>query len=564
VSDELGILLNLAVAFGLAALGGALAVRLRQSPLIGYLLAGIIIGPFTPGFVADPHRLGALAEIGIIFLMFALGVEFSIEELLRVRWAALLGTPLQLLATGALGVGLGRLLGWSGPQALYFGALVALSSTVVILKTLLARGEVDSTHGRVLLGMLITQDLAAVAMIVLLPALTGTSGALLPTLVLALGKAALFIGGTLFLGQRVVPRLLAGVARLGSEELFILAAAALALGAALGATALGLSTALGAFLAGLVVGSSEVEHRALAEVTPLRDLFTSLFFISVGMLIDPHYVADNVLLVAGVAVAVLVGKGVVATLVALLPRLRLSSKTALFVGLGLAQVGEFSFVLARQGVAQGVLNAAQYSLVLTTSVLTLVATPALFWIVPRLDLALAGVPLVGALFRPRIMLLPDAEGHAGWRDHVIVVGCGRVGSRVIHALHVHGLPVVGIDGDLGAVEAVRRQGVEAIYGDASYRAVLAAAQPERARALVVALPDEGAARVIVLNARALNSALDIVARAISPAAARVLRQVGAREAVEPELEGGLELLRHALAAVGASEHEQAAARSRSE
>ena len=560
MTEELSILLNLAIALGLALIGGTVAVRLRQSPLIGYLLAGIVIGPFTPGFVGDTHRLGGLAEIGVIFLLFALGVEFSLEELARVRRIALGGTALQLALTGLLGVGLGHLLGWTSPQALYLGALVAMSSTVVILKTLQARGETDSAHGRVLLGMLIVQDLAAVALIVVLPTVTTHTNALLPTLAVALGKALLFIGGTLLLGRRLVPHLLNAVARLGSDELFIVATAALALGAALGATALGLSTALGAFLAGLLVGFSEVEHRALSEVTPLRDLFTSLFFVSVGTLINPLYLWEHPLLVVSVALAVVALKGIGATAVALLPAFHLSSKTALFVGLGLAQVGEFSFVLARQGVEQHVLEAAQYSLILTTAVLTLVLTPALFWGVPRLDLALARVPLVGRPFRPHVVRVGTSEDGAAetWRDHVIVVGCGRVGSRVARALYAQGFQVVGIDGDLHAAETLRRQGIPMIYGDASYRAVLAAAHPEAARALVMALPDQGAARVIILNARSAQKDLNIVARATSDAAARALRAAGAAEAVEPELEGGLELLRHALAVVGVPEHEQQA------
>jgi CPA2 family monovalent cation:H+ antiporter-2 len=546
MSDELQVLVNLSVALALAFVGGALAVRLRQSPLVGYLLAGIIIGPFTPGFVGDTHRIAGLAEVGIIFLMFALGVEFSLEELARVRRIAMLGTGLQLAGTGALGVGFGLLLGWSGAAALYLGALLALSSTVVIIKTLQARGEVDSTHGRVLLGMLIVQDLAAVALLVILPALTSHAGSLLPTLALAMGKSVLFIGGTLLFGMRVVPRMVHAVARLASEELFILAVAALALGAALGATALGLSTALGAFLAGLLVGTSDVEHRAMAEIIPLRDLFSSLFFVSVGMLIDPSYVAAHPLLVIGVAAGVLILKGIVATAVAMLPTFHLSSKTALFVGLGLAQVGEFSFVLARQGVDQHVLSAGQYSLILTTSVLTLMLTPSLFWVVPRLDLALANVPAVGRAFRPRVDGQMSGQVNDGWREHMIVVGCGQVGSRVALALHAQGVPVVGIDQNLAAVEELRSQGVPMLYGDASYRVVVAAAQPESARALVVALPDYGAARVVVLNARTARPDIDIVVRARDPRTAALLRQAGAREAVEPELEGGLELLRHAL------------------
>jgi CPA2 family monovalent cation:H+ antiporter-2 len=547
MSEETKVLLNLSVALALAFLGGAVAVRLRQSPLIGYLAAGIIIGPFTPGFSGDQTRIAGLADVGIIFLMFALGVEFSLEELARVRRVALLGTGLQLGCTGILAGGFGLLLGWSATASLYLGALVALSSTVVILKTLLARGEMDSVHGSVLLGILIVQDLSAVAFLVMLPALTNNSGSLLPTLAIAMGKAVLFIGGTLLLGLRVVPWFIHSVAQLASDELFILSVVALALGAALGATELGLSTALGAFLAGLLVGTSDVEHRAMAEIVPLRDLFSSLFFVSVGMLIDPSYVGEHPFLVVSTALILLALKGIVATLVVKLRTFHLSSKTALFVGLGLAQFGEFSFVLAQQGVSQQVITASQYSLILTTSVITLVLTPTLFQFVPRLDLALARLPLIGAGFQPRLDDQPiPTEGRPELKNHVIVVGCGHVGSRVARALHRNAIKVIGIDQDLAAVEALREIGITAFYGDASYKVVLEAAEPQGARALVVTLPDFGATRVIVVNAQAANPKLDIVVRARDPQSAAALRTLGVREVVEPELEGGLELLRHAL------------------
>lgn len=514
MNEELGVILDLGVALAVACAGGLLAVRLRQSPLVGYLLAGVVIGPFTPGFVGNTERIGALAEIGIIFLLFALGMEFSVEELGRVGRIAVLGTCLQLLLTGALAAGLGLLLGWAPAQSLYLAAIVALSSTVVILKTLLARGEADSAHGRALLGMLIVQDLAAVAFIVLLPALTSEPGSLSVTLATAAAKALLFIAGTLLLG-RIVPRFLDRVARFGVEELFILVTATLALGAALAATALGLSVALGAFLAGLIVGRSDVEHHALAQVIPFRDLFISLFFVSVGMLIDPRYVADHPALMLGVALGIVVLKGAVATGVASLRAFHVFRKSALFVGLGLAQVGEFSYVLARQGVDQHVLTADQYNLVLATSVLTLVATPALFVSVPFLDTMLGGLPLVRKLFRPGVRPPAPEAADTTWRSHVIVVGGGRVGSRVAKALAGCGARVVVIDHDLQAVEALRRDGVATIYGDASYRAVLAAAHPERARAMVVALPDLAGARVVMQGAQAANPSLMVLARAES-------------------------------------------------
>lgn len=552
--EQLALLRDLGVAFALAFIGGALAQRLRQSPLVGYIAAGMVIGPFTPGFVGDPERVGALAEIGIIFLLFALGMEFSLESLGRLRRLALLGTVLQLLGCGALGFGLGRLFGWSTAEALYLAAIIAISSTVVVLKTLLARGEAESTHGRALLAMLVVQDLATVVLIVALPPLTGGGGAVLPALGVALGKAALYIAATVILGRRVIPPLLNAVARFGHDELFILATAALALGAALGAIALGLSAALGAFLAGMLVGRSEVEHRALSEVLPLRDLFTSLFFVSVGMLIDPRAVAQHLGVVIALAAAIIVFKGAVATAVALLPTFHLSSKTALFVGLGLAQIAEFSYVLAQQGVGAQVLSTDQYTEILAASVITVVLTPALFWGTPRLDRALARLPLLGLAFQPgRRGPAPLGEAAGLTAPKVIVVGCGRVGSRILRALHAQAIGVVGIDQQLGVVEALRREGLTVLYGDASYPAVLAAARPERAAAVVVALPDLAATRVVVRRAHALRADLVVIARSTSTAATLALRAAGASAIIEPEREGSLELLRCALAAVGLPE-----------
>ncbi len=556
--EDAAVLVDLSFALAMAFIGGTIAVRLRQSPLLGYLVAGIVIGPFTPGFVGDPQHISALAEIGIIFLLFALGVEFSLDELRRVGRLALVGTALQLLLTGALGWGLGSLLGWDAHQALYLAAIVAMSSTVVVLKTLIARGEMESAHGRALLGMLIVQDLAAVALIVLLPPLTGNPDNLGLTLAVALGKAVLFITGALWLGRWVVPRLMDGIARLGSDELFILAVAAVAVGTAIAATALGLSTALGAFLAGLLVGRSEVEHRALAEVTPLRDLFTSLFFVSVGMLIDPRFALTHTWLVLLVAVAVVIIKGVVNAFVAGLPAFALSGKTALFVGVGLAQIGEFSYVLARQGVDHRVLVADQYSLVLSTSVLTIVVTPALFRAVPVLDRSLARLPLLGSRFGPRAQLIQsEASGTSEeWEQHVIVAGCGRVGGRVAVLLAANGCRVIGVDRDLAILHRLRQRGIDGVYGDAGYAAVLHAAHPERARALVVALPDMAAAHAIIRHVHAARPDLSIVARATTRMAARSLLADGASAVVEPAMEGGLALLRYALTAVGIPDQER--------
>ena len=386
MSHEMHLILNVAIAVTIALAGGLVAHWLRQSVVVGYLLAGVVIGPFTPGFIGDREQIAALAEVGVIFLMFALGIEFSLKELARVRGVALLGTTVQLLLTMAAGLGLGALLGWPLTRGLFFGGVIAISSTMVILKTLLDRGEVAASHGRVLLGMLIVQDLAVVVLIVLLPKLAAGAGVAAGDLVATLVKAVAFIAATLFLGARVVPRLMAYVERLGSAELFLLAAVALALGTATASGLLGLSPALGAFMGGLMLTETEFDHRVIAEVVPMRNLFATLFFVSVGMLIDPAFIARNLPAVLGLALFIALAKAL-ATLVAILP-FRLGGKTTVFTALGMTQIGEFSYVLARAGREVGALSETLNGLILTSSLLTIILTPGAFRIAPRVAAAL--------------------------------------------------------------------------------------------------------------------------------------------------------------------------------
>ncbi len=537
MSEELHLLLNIAVAVTIALIGGLLAHALRQSVIVGYLLAGMAIGPFTPGFIGDREEIAALAEVGVIFLMFALGIEFSLKELARVRGVALVGTGAQVLLTIAAGVGLGAFLGWPLPQGLFFGGVIAISSTMVILKTLLDRGEVAAGHGRVLLGMLIVQDLAVVVLIVLLPRLAAGAGAAVDDLALTLVKAVVFIGATLFLGARVVPRLMARVERLHSPELFLLTAVALALGTATTSALLGLSPALGAFMGGLMLTETEFDHRVVAEVVPMRNLFATLFFVSVGMLIDPRFIARNLPLVIGLALFIVVVKAV-ATMAAVLP-FGLGGKTTVFTSLGMIQIGEFSYVLARAGRDAGAISDALHSLILTSSVVTIVLTPGAFWIAPRVDAALRRLPLLGRLFTPRSLVQADEGALEG---HAIVVGYGRVGRQVVAGLRETGLPVVVIEQDLHLVQELGAADIPAIYGDASYRSILEAARPERARLIVVALPDSGATRVTVLNARRANATAPILARLVRLEDEAALRRAGVTSAIAPERAGALLLL----------------------
>lgn len=537
MSHELHLILNVAVAVTVALIGGLLAHRLRQPVIVGYLLAGMLIGPFTPGFIGDHDQIAALAEVGVIFLMFALGIEFSLKELAKVRTVALVGTSAQVLLTIGAGVGLGALLGWPLMQGLFFGGIIAISSTMVILKTLLDRGEVTSNHGRVLLSMLIVQDLAVVVLIVLLPKLAAGSEAAAADLALAGLKAVLFIGATLFLGARVVPRLMAGVERLGSAELFLLTAVVLALGTATVSALLGLSPALGAFMGGLMLTETEFDHRVVAEVVPMRNLFATLFFVSVGMLIDPGFMLGNLPTVIGLALFIVLVKAVI-TLVAVLP-FRLGGKTSVFTSLGMIQIGEFSYVLARAGREAGAMSETLHSLILTSSLLTIVLTPAAFWIAPRVDLALARLPLLGRLFSAHSLVLGEEATFAG---HAIVVGYGRVGRRVTADLRAAGLTVVVIEQDFHLVEDLSRTGIPVVYGDASYQSIMTAAHVERARLLIVALPDAGATRVVVLNARRANPTVPILARVAREEYDEAIRAAGATAIVAPERAGSLLLL----------------------
>ena len=343
----LHLILNVAVAVGIALAGGLLAHLFRQPVIVGYLLAGVAIGPFTPGFVGDGGQISALAEVGVIFLMFALGIEFSLKELARVRGIAIVGTLIQVALTMLAGIGLGAALGWPFRQGLFFGGVIAIASTMVILKTLLDRGEVASAQGRVLLGMLVVQDLVVVLLITTLPQLAGGNGIDVAELARTFLTAAAFIGGTVVLGARVVPRLMLRVERLGSSELFLLTAVGLALGTATLSGVLGLSPALGAFLGGLLLTETEFDHRVIAEVVPMRNLFATLFFVSVGMLIDPQFIINNLPAVIGLTLFIVVAKALLA-FIAIAP-FKLGSKTTVFTALGIIQIGEFSYVLASTG-----------------------------------------------------------------------------------------------------------------------------------------------------------------------------------------------------------------------
>jgi len=558
VSPELRFILDLGVAVGLALLGGVVAVRLRQPPIVGYIAAGVVIGPFTPGFVGDSEEISRLADLGVVLLLFALGVEFSLHELRRVWRVAVPGAIAQVVITAVAGTLVAVPLGLSPLAAVVIGAAIAISSTLVVLKMLVERGELDSLHGRVAIGWMVVQDLVTILLIALLEPLAG-DGSLAPV-AFALLRTAAFLALAYVVGTRVLPWVFRFVSRIGSPELFLLSVFATALLAAfLSSAVFGLSLALGAFVAGIIVSESDLSHQAAGEIIPFRDLFAVLFFVSVGMLLDPMAImADPVALLVLLAVAMLV-KGAVA---ALLGRgLGLPTRSALLLGASVAQVGEFSFLLAEQALDVTLIDAHGYNLILATAVLSIVLTPAI---------VRAGSSFATHVERRTPAVEPPVAGHApvtrgertGVVDEdrlaVVVLGAGRVGRVVIRAVRARGFRCVVVDRDQRALDEVAELGAATLFGDGASRAILARAGLDRARLLVVAIGDPMSAALAVERARALNPRLTIVARARGRTEISTMRSLGVARLADPEVEAALELARAALARMGVSGPEQTA------
>ena len=481
--EELRLVVDLVIALTAAFVGGMVAQRLGQPVLIGYILAGIFIGPNTPGLVADRERVLLLANLGVAFLMFALGVEFSFAELQRVRRAALIGGGLQIPLTIVLGAAAGLAVGWSPRAALLLGGAFAISSSVVALKLLLGRGEIDSPQGRVALGLSVVQDLSLVPMLALLPVLAGGGEELGVALLRSLGIAAVALVAVVFLGTRLVPRVLYLVAASGSRELFLLTIVVIALGTGLASHAAGLSFALGAFLAGLIVSESEFDVQVLAEIIPLRDLFSTLFFVAVGMLVDPSFLLAHLGLVLGLIAVLVVGKLLI-TGGALLAA-RVDHRTATLSAAVLAQMGEFSFVLAGVGLAAGIVDDDQYGLILAVALGSILVVPLLLAAAPLLTATAEHLPGVARQERAQAGEAPESEPLS---RHVVVCGYGRVGAELGSVLQRRGFRHAVIELNPAIVRDLRQQGIAAYYGDAGVEALLLKAGVERARTLAVATP----------------------------------------------------------------------------
>ncbi len=531
----------LVAGFVLAFVFGSLAQRLRLSPLVGYLLAGVVAGPFTPGFVGDQTLAPQLAEIGVILLMFGVGLHFSMRDLLDVKAIALPGAVVQILAATVLGWGLARLYGWSHGTGIVFGLALSVASTVVLLRALEERRLVDTTRGRIAVGWLIVEDLAMVLALVLLPALAdvlrGEGGdpiQVWTALFKTFAKVGAFVAVMLLVGRRVIPWILERVAGTGSRELFTLCVLAIALGVAFGSAALfGVSFALGAFFAGMMLNESEFSHQAANETLPLRDAIAVLFFVSVGMLFDPMILIEEPVPVLATFAIIVLGKSMAAY--AIVRAFGKPNSTALLISASLAQIGEFSFILAGLGMELKVLPKEGHDLILAGALLSIIVNPLLFaWLDRREARELAA--------------RREAEDHAvppipeGLRDHVILVGYGRVGSELGRLLTEHGVPVVVIEEEDDRVDRARAAGIPTVRGHAADERALKEAMPDSAHTVMLAIPNALEAGEIIAKLRAINPALTIVARAHSDTAVRHLLDHGADGAVMAERE-----LAHSLA-----------------
>jgi monovalent cation:H+ antiporter-2, CPA2 family len=521
----------------LAFILGAMAHRIRVSPLVGYLLAGVLVGPFTPGFIADPALAGDLAEIGVILLMFGVGLHFSLKDLLSVRGIAVPGAVVQIVFATALGMGLGWGLGWKLGASLVFGLALSVASTVVLLRALQERRLVETEQGRIAVGWLIVEDLAMVLTLVLLPPIAGLlrgaggassaagAGQIAATLGFTFAKVAVFVALMLVVGRQVVPRILHYVAHTGSRELFRLAVLSLALGVAYGAAQLfGVSFALGAFFAGMVLAESELSQRAAEESLPLRDAFAVLFFVSVGMLFDPTVIVREPGLLIATLLIILFGKSMAALLIVLAFRHPLS--TALTIAASLAQIGEFSFILAGLGVTLGLLPQQGRDLILAAAILSILLNPLFFAALDRLGPWLERRRTEARALQPAEPIPTDLP-KTSLKKHMVLIGFGRVGSRIGADLEREDVPFLVVEAQHELVNKLRVRGIEAIQGNAAAPEVIDAANLAEARCLLVAIPDGFEAGQIVEQGRAVNPKIEIVARAHSDAEVEYLQRCGA-------------------------------------
>ena len=545
---DLPLLINITLALVIAFIGGVLARRVGLPTIVGDLLAGIAIGPFTPGFVGDIDTIQQLAELGVIFLMFGVGLHFSFGDLWRVRDIAIPGALVQTAIATLAGLALTRLWGWDVPAGLVLGLSISVASTVVLLRGLMDNSLLNTSHGQSAVGWLVMEDILSVLILVLMPALSlGSGGFDWISLGITLLKAGAFVVLMFFGGVRVIPWLLERTAHTRSRELFILAILAITLGIAMGASELfGVSLALGAFVAGAIISQSHLSHQVGADVFAFREAFSVLFFVSVGMLVNPLFLWQNIGHVTLLTLLVVVGKFIIVLLMGLFfPR---PARTFLVIAVGLSQVGEFSFILGQGGVSLGLLHPDEYSLILAASLISITLNPFMYHLIPISERFLQRFPRFwNRLESNKPLPVIDEEKLTG---HVVIVGYGRVGEHLVDVLQSLNVPLLVIEADVERIEALNAKQVATLYGDPSNSEVITHAGLERARALVITVPEETPAIMIAAAARGINPGLPLIVRAPSAEAIEHLRRLGADHVVQPEFEGGLEIIHHTLLQLG--------------
>lgn len=548
MQEDFRLIVDLVLVLSAAAVGGFLAAIVRQPVLLGYLLGGMVVGPAGLGLIKEVIQVETLAQFGVAFLLFALGVEFSFAELRKVQKIALGGGGLQIILTILVTVFVCGITGaWATLPAkgVFLGAILSLSSTAVVLKCLMERNETETSHGQVMLGILVVQDLALGLMLAVLPALDQPPEAIGKAIIFALVKIGLFAAGAVAVGIWLIPPLLRFLARTESKELFLLGVVALCLGIALFTEYLGLSIEMGAFVAGLMISEVEYADQTLTYVEPVRDIFATLFFASIGMLIDPFFLWNNLELILGLVALVFLGKFLIIT--PLVRLFRYSWKTAVIAGLGLAQIGEFSFVLASEGQVLGLVSRRVYLLILGTTAVTLVLTPFVMRLVPQLF----EIPWVKKFLDPADLPLA-VSAELPLQNHVVICGYGRVGRNLVQQVQQQGYPVVVIDQSESKIQKLREAGISYVYGNAASLHVLQTAGVAQAKGMAIALPDAMSTRNTLRRALELSPDLDVVVRANKDKDIELLYQLGAKEVVQPEFEASLELVSHLLTRMGMS------------
>ncbi|MBD2665066.1 sodium/hydrogen exchanger [Richelia sinica FACHB-800] len=551
MQEDFRLIVDLVSVFAVAACGGLLASLLKQPVLLGYLIGGMVVGPAGLGLIKEVIQVETLAQFGVAFLLFALGVEFSFAELKKVKAIALGGGALQIALTILITVvvcGVTGAWGTLPAKGVFLGSILSLSSTAVVLKCLMERNETETPHGQVMLGILVVQDLALGLMLAVLPALHQPGEAIGLAVVTALVRIVLFAAGAVIAGIWLIPPLLRLLARTESRELFLLGVVTLCLCIALLTEFLGLSIEMGAFVAGLMISEVEYADETLTIVEPLRDIFASLFFATIGMLIDPVFLWNNLELILGLVALVFVGKFLIIT--PLVKLFRYPLKTALIAGFGLAQIGEFSFVLASEGQALGLVSRRIYLFILGTTAVTLMLTPFVLRLVPFLFTFAESMPWL----KPYLAddQAQDFSADLPFKDHIVVCGYGRIGKNLVKLLQQHQLPLVVIDQSESRIQQLREAEIPYVYGNAVSFHVLETAGVNHAKGMAIALPDPASIRLSLKRALELSPELDLVVRATQDKNIELLYQLGAREVVQPEFEASLEMATYLLTGVGLS------------